>query len=102
MALSPPACPSHGGLMELLNTMDARRKSDPTGIGDVVAGKDNVPLHGLAPFQPTTVVEAGAPVQPDAPVHGIVEAPHHVDSCEKSSTPKKGPVSSTLVNNFCF
>jgi hypothetical protein len=60
MTAPPPACPSHGGLMELLNAMDVRREADPTGIGDVVAGKEDVPLQGLAPFEPTTVVEAGA------------------------------------------
>jgi hypothetical protein len=86
--------------MELLNAMDVRREADPTGIGDVVAGKEDVPLQGLAPFEPTTVVEAGAHVQPNVP--DVVEALHHVDSCEKSNTPKKDSISSTLVSNFCF
>jgi hypothetical protein len=76
--------------MELLNAMDAWREADPIGSGDVVAGKDNVPLQGLAPFQP------------NVHVHDVVEAPHHVDFCEDFSTPKKDPISSTLVSNFCF
>jgi hypothetical protein len=102
MAALPSACPRHGGLMELLNTMDARREAGPTSNGDIVAGKDDVPLQGLAPFQPTAVVEAGAPVQPDVPIQDVVEAPHHVDSCDEFSTTKNDPINSTMVSNFCF
>lgn len=44
MAVSPLACSSHGGLMEILNAMDVRRVADPCSSADVVAIQDDVPL----------------------------------------------------------
>jgi hypothetical protein len=86
MAVPLLACPSRGGLMELLNAMHARPVASPSGSVDVVVLQDDVPLQGSAPFQPTTLVDAGAPVEP---IHDPVEAPQHVDSYEGFSTPKK-------------
>jgi hypothetical protein len=83
--------------MELLNAIHVRPIASPSGSTDVVAVQDDVPLQGSAPFQPTGHVEAGAPMQH---VHNPVEASHHVDSCEGFSTPKKIPISSTLVSNL--
>jgi hypothetical protein len=78
--------------MELLNVMDARRVDDPTSSVDAM---------DPAPFQLTALVEAGASVEPNRSVHGIVQASCHADSCEGFSTPKKDPISSTSVSNFC-
>jgi hypothetical protein len=59
--------------MELLNAMDARRVDDPTSSVDAM---------DPAPFQLTALVEAGASVEPNRSVHGIVQASCHADSCE--------------------
>jgi hypothetical protein len=82
------ACPIRGGLMELLNAIDARRV-DPTSSVDAM---------DLAPFQLTALVEVGAFVEPNRSVHGIAGAPCHADSCEGFSTPKKDPICSTFMN----
>jgi hypothetical protein len=77
--------------------MHPRPVADPSGSVDVVVVQDDVPLQGSAPFQPTTLVDTSAPMQP---VHDPVEAPQHVDSCEGFSTPKKVPTSSTSMSNL--
>jgi hypothetical protein len=90
--------------MDLLNAMAARRVAGPGGSADDVAAQDDVLVEGHGPFEPTVSGEVGAPMQPDLPVHDLVEAPHHVDPCEELNTPKKDPISSTSVSNFssCF
>jgi hypothetical protein len=79
MAAPPSACPGHGGLMDLLNAMDARRVAGPGGSMDDIAAQDDVSLQ--------------APVPTTAPMP-------LVDSCEEFNTPKKDPANSTSVRIF--
>jgi hypothetical protein len=79
MATSPSACPGHGGLMDLLNAMDARRVAGPGGSVDDIAAQDDVSLQAPDPTAaPMTIA----------------------DSCEEFNTPKKDPIGSTSVSNF--
>ncbi|PVH34288.1 hypothetical protein PAHAL_8G187200 [Panicum hallii] len=99
--MAAPTCPGRGGLMDLLNTMAARRVAGPGGCSpEDVAVPDDVIIQGHGPFEPTVLGEDGAPMQIDLPVHDLVEAPYHADSYEGLNTPKKDPISSTSSSWF--